>query len=457
MVKPMATQTALLSRLATPTHCLSPSRCRRPIDAPLGPARYARMFPQLPAFQADEEFLHALGRAGGICDCGDEADPPSSLSGVAAGWPIFGQFVAHDITADRSVLQSHVDPRALRNARTPILDLQCLYGDGPVGHPFLFQREDPAKLLLGVDGLDVPRNAEGIAIIGDPRNDSHQLVSQMHLAFLKVHNAFVDAARRHGIPDHDVFAAASRDTRWHYQWSVLHEFLPSLLGQDLVDQVIGERERWFKPSADVFIPLEFADAAYRYGHSQIRETYRLNGSGQPVDLFPDLLGFRPVARDRAVDWTLFFDLPGTQSAQRARKIDGRMVRSLIHLPAAITGTSDVEDYHSLAVRDLQRGQGVGLPSGETVARHVGVTPLTPDEVGLDAVGWTGETPLWYYILREADVVTGGSGLGPIGGRIVAEVVITLLERDPESVLSKGGGFEPQGSLIELLQPDARAH
>jgi hypothetical protein len=411
------------------------------------------MFPELPAFEADEEFLHALGRSGGVCDCGDETDPPGSLSGVAAGWPIFGQFVAHDITADRSALQGQVDAHTLRNARRPTLDLECLYGDGPVGHPFLFQRDDPAKLLLGADGLDVPRNAEGIAIIGDPRNDSHLLVAQLHLAFLKVHNTFVDAARRRGVPEPDVFASAARDTRWHYQWWVLHEFLPSLMGQYLVDEVIGDKHRWFRPSDDVFIPLEFADAAYRYGHSQIRQTYRLNRGANPVSLFPDLLGFRPVPSERAVDWTLFFDLPGTRSAQRARKIDGRMVPALIHLPEAITGALDVDDYQSLAVRDLLRGRGVGLPSGEAVARHIGVEPLAAEEVGLGAAGWTGETPLWYYILREADVATGGNCLGPVGGRIVAEVVITLLERDPESVLSKGGGFQPQGSLIELLHSE----
>src|SRR4029453_344696 len=113
---------------ASNTHCLSPSRLRRTVDSVAGPARYARMFPALPAFEGAEGSLHALGRAGGICDCGDEADSPTSLSGVAAGWPIFGQFVAHDITADRSALQSHVDPHALRNARRPALDLECLYG-----------------------------------------------------------------------------------------------------------------------------------------------------------------------------------------------------------------------------------------------------------------------------------------------------------------------------------------
>jgi hypothetical protein len=187
------------------THCLSPSRIQSSTNAPAGPTRYAPMFPKLPSFQADETFLHTIGRAGGPCDCVDLADTPESLGGVAGGWPIFGQFVAHDITADRSPLHSHVDARALRNARAPQLNLECLYGDGPVGHPFLYTRDDPATFLLGVDGADVPRNSEGIAIIGDPRNDSHMLMAQMHLAMLKAHNLFADEARRSGVPEAEVF------------------------------------------------------------------------------------------------------------------------------------------------------------------------------------------------------------------------------------------------------------
>jgi hypothetical protein len=241
-----------------------------------------------------------------------------------------------------------------------------------------------------------------------------------------------------------------RETRWHYQWGVLHEFLPSLFGQPLVDDVLREGPRWFRPTGSVFIPLEFADAAYRYGHCQIRQQYRLNRDAEPVPLFPELLGFKPVPVERTVDWTLLFDAPGAPRAQRAKKIDGRLVRSLIHLPAAITGEGEIEEYHSLAVRDLQRGQGVGLPSGEAVARHVGVKPLTAAEMGLGAVGWTGETPLWYYILREAAVKASGNRLGPVGGRIVADVLIGLLDRDPASVRSADPKWRPRGSVIDLL-------
>ena len=435
---------------STRNHCLSPGRARVAIDAPLAPTTYGRMFPELPSFEADEQFLHALGRAGGLCDCGDAEDSPDSLGDTAAGWPIFGQFVAHDITADRSILRSHTNTAELRNARSPQLNLECLYGDGPTGHPFLYQRDDPAKFLLGVDGADLQRNAEGMAVIGDPRNDSHMLISQLHLAMLKAHNTFVDEERLGGAGNNQVFDVATKQLRWHYQWIVLNEFLPALVGQPLADQVLREGAQWLRPGPAGFIPLEFADAAYRYGHAQIRHRYQLNPDTAPVPLFPDLLGFRPVPRPRTVDWTLFFDAPGAKPAQRCKKIDGKLVRALIELPVAVTGECEIEDYHSLAVRDLQRGQGVGLPSGEAVARHIGMVPLTEEEVGLSSTGWHGETPLWYYILREGDACTGGHRLGPVGGRIVAEVLTGLIDKDPTSYRQDNREWRPRKTLSELL-------
>jgi hypothetical protein len=425
-------------------------RARAKIDAPLVPASYGRLFPDLRSFSADQEFLFALGRAGGLCDCGDTGDAAESLGRVAAGWPLFGQFVAHDITADRSAPKPQVDPSQLHNARSPRLDLQCLYGDGPVGHPFLYQRNDPAKLLTSPDGGDVLRNVEGTAIIGDPRDDSHLLISQMHLAFVRAHNAFVDRARSAGIAEPDLFSNAARELRWHYQTAIVDEFLPSLIGQRMTDELLREGCRYFRPGPEIFIPLEFADAAYRYGHSQIRHRYVLNARGESFAIFPDLIGFRPVPPERNVDWSCFFDERGKSTAQRAKRIDGRLVRALIELPVALTGECEVEEYHSLAVRDLQRGQGVGLPSGEAVARRLGETPLSGDEIGAANAGWRGETPLWYYILREADVKSSGNGLGPVGGRIVGEVLVGLLDRDPTSVRFAPNDWRPIATLVELL-------
>src|SRR5262249_19848299 len=123
------------------SHCLSLSRAQR-IDAPTTSVSYSRLFPDLPAFSAEEAFLYALGRSGGLCDCGDHEDDDASRGTESAGWPFFGQYVAHDITADRSALRPHVDPLQLRNARSPRLNLESLYGDGPIGHPYLFVRND---------------------------------------------------------------------------------------------------------------------------------------------------------------------------------------------------------------------------------------------------------------------------------------------------------------------------
>src|SRR5713226_931387 len=120
------------------------------------------------------------------------------------------------------------------------------------------------------------------------------------------------------------------------------------------------------------------------------------------------------------------------TAARAKKIDGRLVGALIALPVALTGASEVEEFHSLPFRDLERGQGVGLPSGEAVARRLHETPLSRDEIGAARAGWRGETPLWYYVQREADVRCGGNRLGPVGARIVGEVLVGRLNLEHHS-------------------------
>jgi hypothetical protein len=428
--------------VSPPIQCLSHARARTTASHGADSRQYRRLFPTVPSFDTTDKFLFSLGRTGGACDCTDDVDTAASDASGAAGWPIFGQFVAHDITADRSAPQHHSQLAALRNAHAPQLNLESLYGDGPAGHPFLYERNDPARFLLGKGGDDVQRNVEGIAVIGDPRDDSHLLVSQLHLAFLKAHNAFVEQARASGVNPALVFDEAARQVRWTYQWIVANEFLPTLVGRDVVEKILSEPPHFPDFVREPFIPLEFADAAYRYGHSQIRHRYRLNHGGESFALFPELVGFQPVPPERRVDWTLFFDVPGSANAQRAKKMDGRLVRSLITLPEAVTGHCDPDDLRSLAVRDLMRGQGVGLPSGEALSRHLGIEPLSSEEVGLSSDGASGGTPLWYYLLREADVRDGGNRLGPLGGHIVAEVLIGLLRADRSTFLNADPHWKP---------------
>jgi hypothetical protein len=440
-------------------HCLAPARTG---DAALAAGRYMRLFPGLPALEIEPEMLRAIGRAGGLCD--STYGRAAGARTVAAGRPVFGQYLAHDLTADRSPVTHHDDAELLRNARSARLDLELLYGEGPTGNPYLYSRGDPARLLVGRGGSgqedDLPRNQEGVALAGDPRQDVHVLISQLHVAMIRAHNRLVDRLRDDGVPDADLFGEARRALRWHYQYVVLHDYLPETIGQQRAARLLEEGPRHFKPEDAVAIPLEFADAAYRFGHSQMRDSYQLQPGGPALKLMPDLIGFRPTPADRVVHWPLLLDVPGQPPAQRARAIDGRLPNSLIHLPLDITGAVDEDDQASLALRDLLRGTATGLPSGEAVARQAGQPPLVPEEIGLGALGWPGETPLWYYVLREAAVREDGERLGPVGSLIVGEVLLGVIDGDPSSQRSADPDWRPslpsrqpgRFTLTDLLAP-----
>jgi hypothetical protein len=404
--------------------CLAPERKAEEVYG----GRYRRLFDGLRPLEVDEAALHALGRPGGPLD--EAAAEESTDATVAAGWPFFGQFVAHDITADRSPIGHRTDPLQIENFRTPRANLEGVYGAGPVGTNYLYEKDDPAKLLLGEGGHDVPRNHEGIALLGDQRNDVHLFMSQMQVAFIRMHNRMIDRLRADGAAESDVFEDARRSATWHYQWVILDEFLPMLVGPELVAKLLDGGRTLFGPGDVPYIPFEFADAAYRYGHSQVRDSYLVNREFGPVPVFPDLMGFGAVPIEHAIDWTLQFDLPGNEPAQRAKKIDGRLPSSLIALPHEISGEEPGSDYSSLANRDLERGQMTGLPSGEAVAGQMGEEPLSDDQLGLRALGWEDETPLWLYILKEAEALHDGNRLGPVGGRIVGEVLVGIIDADP---------------------------
>ncbi len=153
------------------------------------------------------------------------------------------------------------------------------------------------------------------------------------------------------------------------------------------------------------------------------------------------MGFGPVSPEHTVDWALQIDVDGHAPAQRAKRIDARLPAPLIALPTQISGAAPGTDYASLANRDLQRGHAVGLASGEAVARRLGVPALSAEQIGL-ASRLGGETPLWFYILKEAEVLHDGDRLGPVGGRIVGEVLVGIIDGDPESFRSVDPGWAP---------------
>ncbi|MFG2056137.1 heme peroxidase family protein [Micromonospora sp. NPDC048930] len=446
--------------------------------SPLHEGRFGRLFRRLqpaPSYGDDQlqqlaEAMREQSSSGGWNASApiQDGDNPS----ISAGYTYFGQFLDHDLTFDPvSSFQHQDDPDALRDFRSPRFDLDSLYGSGPADEPFQYESVPTGtstKLLIetNANGVeDLPRNKQGIALIGDPRNDENVVVSQVQLAFLKLHNKLLTEVEPPTAPlsqdelQRHQFEAAQRLTRWHYQWLVAFDFLPKLVGEETMTKVWPKwkqhmdkpssppdiKRRFYKPRNNPYMPVEFSAAAFRFGHSQIRPTYALNDAvparpifvpGDAVNPGQDLRGFRPRDADSTIDWSLFFPTKQDRTPQPSRLINTRLSAELFDLPHI--GDPDMR-MHSLAFRNLKRGQHLALPSGQDVARATGEQPLTGSEIGstLDP------TPLWFYILGEAGKAGEGKHLGPVGGRIVAEVLLGLLEIDTRSFLQAEPTWQPR--------------
>jgi len=394
------------------------------------------MFPDRPACEAGPEAIEQLVAL---------MERPHNLRqnhDVPAGFTYLAQFVDHDITFDPTTLADREgDPQALENFRTPRLDLDSVYGLGPAVQPYLYDWTDTTprgtRLLVGCspDGVDdLPRNQQGRALVGDPRNDEHAIVSQLHLLFIRFHNAVVDHLVEARTPGRELFERARRSVRRHYRHVVAREFLPAIAGQDVVDRVLapGGRE-FFTWDEEPFIPVEFSGAAYRFGHSMVRTEYGLARLPPPTEdrppmirLFPDLAGHTWLAREHVIDWERFFDLGGPRP-QPSMSIDTAISPPLFDLP---------DRDPKLARRTLLRGRKLALPSGQEIAGAMHEKPLDEADLKLEGLEpgardvLRRSTPLWYYLLCEAEK-GGGKRLGPVGGRIVAEVILGLLEADAD--------------------------
>jgi hypothetical protein len=384
------------------------------------PGMFGRMFPRLPAFRVDDGPLDALAAAMMDPEApGDARDNPA----IPAGFTYLGQFVDHDISLDlTSLSEKEKDPLGVENFRTPSLDLDCLYGLGPDGSPQLYarNREPGAKhgprFLIGRNmhvGFgdvperefrnDLPRSPEGFALIGDHRNDENLLVAQTHLAFLKFHNKVVDGLAGGPNPPADLFAEARRIVTWHYQWIVLHDFVERLTERGIVARILHEGRRFYRFKRVPYMPVEFSGAAYRLGHSMVRQRYSHNRVFQDTD-FQFLFDFSglsggilgdlapsppeaptPVERlpsNWIIDWRRFYDLATPEDApgfrfNASRRIDPLLAKSLHELPG---DPRPGAKKRNLAALNLKRGVRLGLPCGQDVARAMRMKPLKPAEI-----------------------------------------------------------------------------
>jgi hypothetical protein len=337
--------------------------------------------------------------------------------------------------------------------------------------------------------VDLPRapRPNSRALIGDPRNDENRIVAQLHAIFLRFHNEVADRMARE--KKNITFRDVREQVRWHYQWVLVDDFLRKILQKQMYDSVFSDR---YRPVTTIpklrendleLMPVEFSVAAYRFGHSMIRPQYELNSMiGRPIPIFSkdpdkftaDLGGFRPIPAEWAIDWRFFIDLghdsePGAGGPQSGQpqfsyKIDTSLVHPLGDLPHRIA-----KDPSCLALRNLMRGASFQLPSGQQVARALGVEPLRDDQLVIgkavvqdpeppsiiDVVPrFAGNAPLWAYILSEAQVTSWKKPhpgvaknkvpikLGPVGGRLIAEVFASLLRGDHTSYLYAEPTFTP---------------
>jgi hypothetical protein len=453
------------------------------------PDRFGRIF-NLPAF-ADlnaptlPSALMAMGSPGGILDARDPLDqgPVNLITNPAlsannpdnpthtAGTTFMGQFLDHDITFDQtSKLGVPLEPTQAPNARTPAFDLDSVYGGGPAVSPALYNPADKDKFIVESGGLfeDLPRRADHTAIIADPRNDENLMIAGLQAAFLLFHNRVVDFLRSGGQAG-SAFAAAQQLVRWHYQWLILHEFLPLFIGQAMVDDILHTGRRFYRPAfGQAFIPVEFQGAAYRFGHSMVRPSYRANLAGDPGgnpatgapaffglvfdpagDGQADPVDLRGGARAprRFIGWQTFFDFGGafTSALRRNKLIDTHISSPLFHLPANTIAPGTEPAPVVLPQRNLLRQMTWSLPSGQSIAQALGVAPLWAEhfpELQQFGHGLPSSTPLWYYALKEAEIVAGGQTLAGVGARIVGEVFIGLLQLSPTSYLAANPNWRP---------------
>ena len=425
--------------------------------------RFGRLFPEAPAATQNKMNPAALGQLAWSMRH-NETPIPIDLRQGHAPPPIaityFGQFLAHDLTFDSTPLREagYREPISIQNNRTPWLDLDHLFGDGPRSsrHAHLYESDDACFRVgyppFGGEPFDVPFGLDGGLALVDERNGENVIVRQIHALFLKLHNVAVRELPAI-MPSRERFERARDRVRRQYQWLVHNWYLREICHPEVYDAVVQGNDCRFDWKKDGFaIPVEFSLAAMRFGHSMVRPAYRLNRlsseeGGSGLNPLADLFGMKnnaPLGSHLKIDWSLL-------SNDGAMSIDTALVEPLFHIPDEHLGHSTTRIPHppnALALRTLLRGAATRLPTGQQVRDALGERPIadTPSEYESDpwdplrSVGLAEETPLWYYILLEAqlDPDCVGSTLGRVGSRIVAEVIEGSLRFDPTSFPERRG-------------------
>lgn len=429
---------------------------------------FGKLFPELDPLPVNADQARLLGGAGSSMH--DQHDTTAD-SNVPAGYTFFAQFVDHDITLDTTSdlhgnALSKGEIAKLPNLRSPTLDLDCVYGFGPEANPHLYHGERaPGRLREGnhANPDDVARSESGTALIGDPRNDENIFVSQMQLLLIRFHNKVYDSV----VAKYDAskrFEEAQKIARHHYQYIVVHDFLRRICDESVFDFALKCAEKPNKyplvykldKHGKLPMPVEFSGAAYRFGHTTVRQTYAANGESTEVDLFDERFGtegFSSLPTDLVVDWRFLLEVDKCVPPQMTKAFDLKFPDELIRMPDPIVGRKASDDDRSLAFRNLLRGNTLSLPSGQDVAAalksagypislahaKLKLSEVIPNDPQTNP--FVDQTPLFYYLMREAEILGKGNRMGPVGSAIILEVMLGGLLYCESSFLSEKN-FKP---------------
>lgn len=425
----------------------------------------------LPSDKHTVRYLKELGKV--MADPGSEDTPMDELdSDIPAIYTYLGQFIDHDITArtDRETGFSDIgdeddlrplDPndilQNLRNGRRPQLDLDSVFGEGPsLNQHYTAQADEEIynntslNIFLEEDDstgyIDLRRN-DGVAQIADARNDENVMVSQLQATFIKMYNTINDELEP-GLSNEAAYCKARRLCRWAYQYVVINDYLQQVCDPNVVHDIMLNGPYFFK-TGSYFMPLEFSVAGFRFGHSMIRHSYKLNDHHtkgimellQPSNPEQDLLDGGQLKADHVIDWSNFANVGSGSVDNKARKIDPFIAQGLFDL-SSLEAPPPPHVLASLTQRNLLRGYLLNIPTGQAIAKAMRIEPMRHEELVKDLneeqkcvmydSGFTAKTPLWYYVLQEAKVQQEGNRLGYVGSKLVAETIAGLVKMDQNS-------------------------